>query len=56
MTRQITLTALALALLIFLAQWRLEHPVRAQARRPIRSTRASSHRWGARPSRADGDD
>ena len=31
MTRRITLTALALALLIVLAQWRLEHPVRAQA-------------------------
>ena len=31
MTRRITLTALALALLIGLAQWRLEHPVKAQA-------------------------
>jgi hypothetical protein len=31
MTRRNTLTALALALLIGLAQWRLEHPVKAQA-------------------------
>ena len=31
MTRRITLTALALALLIGLAQWRLERPVKAQA-------------------------